>query len=279
MQETIHYQSSEKIPLWRPLLKLFGEHRDLIRSMVQRELSSRYKGSLMGIGWAIISPAVMIVIFTIIFSGIFGARFGNTGGHLSFAVYLFCGLLPWIAFSEGVNRSTNAMIENINLIKRVVFPVEALPVNLVLAGIITQLLGTIVLLVAFLALEHKFYLTILFLPLLLIIQLIATLGLSWLMASLGVFIRDMPQINQLWLMAWMYLTPIFFPENNIPSQYQWMIKCNPMAPLIRSYRRILLEGRMPDWSGLSFTLMVAVIFFVFGYWWFERTKKAFADVL
>ncbi len=279
MQETIHYQSSEKIPLWRPLLKLFGEHRDLIRSMVQRELSSRYKGSLMGIGWAIISPAVMIVIFTIIFSGIFGARFGNTGGHLSFAVYLFCGLLPWIAFSEGVNRSTNAMIENINLIKRVVFPVEALPVNLALAGIITQLLGTIVLLVAFLALEHKFYFTILFLPLLLIIQLIATLGLSWLMASLGVFIRDMPQINQLWLMAWMYLTPIFFPENNIPPQYQWMIKFNPMAPLIRSYRRILLEGRMPDWSGLSFTLTVAVVFFVFGYWWFERTKKAFADVL
>lgn len=279
MQETIHYQSSEKIPLWRPLLKLFGEHRDLIRSMVQRELSSRYKGSLMGIGWAIISPAVMIVIFTIIFSGIFGARFGNTGGHLSFAVYLFCGLLPWIAFSEGVNRSTNAMIENINLIKRVVFPVEALPVNLALVGIITQLLGTIVLLVAFLALEHKFYLTILFLPLLLIIQLIATLGLSWLMASLGVFIRDMPQINQLWLMAWMYLTPIFFPENNIPPQYQWMIKFNPMAPLIRSYRRILLEGRMPDWGGLSFTLAVAVVFFVFGYWWFERTKKAFADVL
>ena len=279
MQETIHYQSSEKIPLWRPLLKLFGEHRDLIRSMVQRELSSRYKGSLMGIGWAIISPAVMIVIFTIIFSGIFGARFGNTGGHLSFAVYLFCGLLPWIAFSEGVNRSTNAMIENINLIKRVVFPVEALPVNLALVGIITQLLGTIVLLVAFLALEHKFYLTILFLPLLLIIQLIATLGLSWLMTSLGVFIRDMPQINQLWLMAWMYLTPIFFPENNIPPQYQWMIKFNPMAPLIRSYRRILLEGRMPDWGGLSFTLAVAVVFFVFGYWWFERTKKAFADVL
>ena len=80
-------------------------------------------------------------------------------------------------------------------------------------------------------------------------------------------------------MAWMYLTPIFFPENNIPPQYQWMIKCNPMAPLIRSYRRILLEGRMPDWSGLSFTLTVAVVFFVFGYWWFERTKKAFADVL
>lgn len=277
--ETIQYQSSAKIPLWRPLLKLLTEHRDLIRSMVQRELSSRYKGSLMGIGWAIISPAVMIVIFTIIFSGIFGARFGNTGGHLSFAVYLFCGLLPWIAFSEGVQRSTNAMIENINLVKRVVFPVEALPVNIALAAIVTQLLGTIVLLAAFLILEQKFYLTILWLPVLLLIQLIVTLGLGWLMASLGVFIRDMPQINQLILMAWMYLTPIFFPENLVPQNFRALIQWNPIAPLIRSYRNILLEGKMPDWNGLSFTFIFAVICFVFGYWWFQRTKKAFADVL
>ena len=99
------------------------------------------------------------------------------------------------------------------------------------------------------------------------------------MASLGVFIRDMPQINQLILMAWMYLTPIFFPESNIPAGYQWMIKWNPMAPLIRSYRRILLDGEQPDWNGLSLTLAFALICFVAGYWWFHRTKKAFADVL
>ena len=264
MPEIIHYQSSAKIPLWQPLRKLFSEHRELIRSMVQRELSSRYKGSLMGIGWAIISPAVMIVIFTIIFSGIFGARFGNTGGQLSFAVYLFCGLLPWIAFSEGIQRATNSLFENINLVKRVVFPIEALPVNLALAAIITQLLGTVVLLVAHLLLERQLHVTVLMLPLLLIPQLLATVGLGWLMASLGVFLRDMPQINQLVLMAWMYLTPIFFPENLIPPSYSWLVKFNPMAPLIRSYRRILLEGQMPDWSGLSFTLAFAVVCFVVG---------------
>ncbi|MFN7927809.1 MAG: ABC transporter permease [Blastocatellia bacterium] len=277
--ETIQYQSSAKIPLWRPLRKLFSEHRDLIRSMVQRELSSRYKGSLMGIGWAIIHPAVMIVIFTIIFSGIFGARFGNAPGHLSFAVYLFCGLLPWIAFSEGVLRATNALIENINLVKRVVFPMEVLPVNLALAAVITQLLGTVVLLVAHFVLAQQLHVTVLLLPLLLIPQLLATVGLGWLMASLGVFLRDMPQINQLALMAWMYLTPIFFPETLIPPAYAWLIKYNPMAPLIRSYRRILLEGQLPDWRGLSFTCAFAGVCFVVGYWWFQRTKKAFADLL
>lgn len=233
----------------------------------------------MGIGWAIIHPAVMIVIFTIIFSGIFGARFGNAPGHLSFAVYLFCGMLPWIAFSEGVQRATNSLLDNINLVKRVVFPMEALPVNLALAAVITQLLGTIVLLVTHLLLARQLHVTVLLLPLLLIPQLMATVGLGWLMASLGVFLRDMPQINQLALLAWMYLTPIFFPENLIPPGYDWLIKYNPMAPLIRSYRRILLEGQMPDWRGLSFTLAFAVVCFVIGYWWFQRTKKAFADLL
>ncbi len=275
----LNYQASEKIPLWRPAVELVREHRGLIHSMVRRELTGRYKGSLMGVAWSVITPAVMIVIFTIIFSGIFNARFGNEGGHLSFAVYLFCGMLPWIAFSEGVQRATNTINDNVNLVKRVVFPVEALPVNLALAAVVQQLLGTIVLLVAALLLEHTLHLTLLWLPVLLIPQLLATIGLGWLMASLGVFIRDMPQFNQLLLMAWMYLTPIFYPENIIPNQYRWLVKLNPMAPLIRSYRRILLEGQMPDWGGLSYTLAFALICFVTGYWWFVRTKKAFADVL
>lgn len=275
----MHYQASANIPLWRAAASLISEHGGLIRSMVRRELSSRYKGSLMGLAWAIITPAVMIVIFTIIFSGIFNASFDSKGGHFSFAVYLFCGLLPWIAFSEGVQRSTNALTENVNLVKRVVFPIEALPVNLALTALVHQLLGTVVLLVAALLLEGTLYPTALLLPLLLVPQLLVTIGLGWLMASLGVFIRDMPQVNQLLLMAWMYLTPIFYPEDRIPPQYTWLVNFNPMAPLIRSYRRILLEGRLPDWRGLGFTLAFALLCFVFGYWWFERTKKAFADVL
>lgn len=275
----LNYQASAKIPLWQPGWQLLRDHRELIRSMVRRELTSRYKGSVMGIAWSVITPAVMIVIFTIIFSGIFNARFGNEGGHLSFAVYLFCGLLPWIAFSEGVQRATNSIHENVSLVKRVVFPVEALPVNLALAAVMQQLLGTLVLLVAALLFEGKLHATALMLPLLLLPQLMATVGLGWLMASLGVFIRDMPQFNQLLLMAWMYLTPIFYPENSIPEKWRWLVNLNPMAPLIRSYRRILLEGRMPDWKGLSYTTGFALLCFLFGYWWFIRTKKAFADVL
>lgn len=258
---------------------LFSEHRGLVRSMVRRDLTSRYKGSIIGPAWAIITPAVMIIIFTLIFSGIFGARFGGEGGHLSFALYLFCGLLPWIAFSDGIQRSTSSLTDNVNLVKRVVFPTEALPVNLALSAITQQMIGTVVLLVGALILERTIHPTALLLPVLLIPQFLATVGLGWMMASLGVFIRDMPQFNQLALTAWMYLTPIFYPESIIPPKYQWLVNLNPMAPLIRNYRRILLEGKTPDWRGLGVTMAFALVCFVLGYWWFERTKKAFADVL
>jgi lipopolysaccharide transport system permease protein len=275
----MNYQSGAKIPLWRPAVALVSDHRDLVRSMVRRDVSSRYKGSIIGPLWAIITPAVMIIIFTLIFSGIFGARFDSSGGHFSFALYLFCGLLPWIAFSDGVQRSTSSITDNVNLVKRVVFPTEALPVNMALSAITLQMFGTAVLLIGALVLERTIRPTILWLPVLLIPQFLATVGLGWLMSSLGVFIRDMPQFNQLALTAWMYLTPVFYPEKSIPQNYQWMVNLNPMAPLIRSYRRIILEGKAPDWRGLGVTLGFALVIFVFGYWWFERTKKAFADIL
>lgn len=275
----MNYQSSAKAPLWRAGAALVTEHAGLIKSLVGRELTSRYKGSFVGLAWSIITPAVMIVIFTLIFSGIFRARFGNSPGHFTFAVYLFCGLLPWIAFSDGIQRATTVLTDNVNFVKRVVFPIEALPVNVVFAALIHQLMGTAVLLIAAFILQRTIHPTALLFPVLLLPQLLTTLGLAWLMSSLGVFLRDMAQFNQLFFMAWMYLTPIFYPEDQIPESYRWLVEFNPMAPLIRSYRRILLDGEMPDWRGLAFTSFFAIVCFLVGYWWFARTKKAFADVI
>jgi lipopolysaccharide transport system permease protein len=275
----ISYQSSVKVPLWTPVLALFSEHRGLIRSMVQRDLSNRYKGSVMGLAWTIITPAIQILIFTLIFAGIFNARFGGETSRFGYAIYMFCGMLPWLAFSEGVQRAATAVTENVNLVKRVVFPIEALPVNLALSAVAQQLVGTLVLVIVAAVFERTFAATILLLPLLLLLQLLVTVGLGWLAASFGVFIRDTAQFTQLLLMTWMYLTPIIYPETMIPPEYRWLVNLNPLAPLIRSYRRILLEGAMPDWSGLAVTTLFAVFCFGVGYWWFERTKKAFADVL
>ena len=264
--------------VWRPLWQL-PRRIDLIWTLTKRELAARYKGSALGILWAVLTPLVMIAIFTIIFAGIFKARFGNSNSQWDFALYLFCGLLPWNAFQEALTFSSNVVVTRANLVKRVVFPLETLPLAQTLAAIINQLFGTMALLAGIILIRHKLHPTLIYLPVLLIPQFIATIGGAWLLASLGVFIRDIVQGTTLVLMAWMYLTPIIYPEAIVPDRYRPIINLNPFSALIRSYRRIIIEGAAPDWSGLAYFGAFALLAFVIGYWWFARSRKNFADVV
>ncbi len=277
MSRMISAQAARR-SVWRPLWQL-PRRFDLIVSLTKRELAARYRGSVLGILWAILTPVVMIAIFTIIFAGIFNAKFGASSSQWDYALYLFCGLLPWNAFQEALQLSANTIVSHANLVKRVVFPLETLPISLTLAAIANQLFGTVALIVAALLLRREIHLTILFLPVLLIPQLIATLGAAWLLASLGVFVRDIVQGVTLILMAWMYLTPIIYPESLVPDRYRSLVNLNPFTPLVRNYRRIILEGNLPDWQGLAYFTAFAIASFVLGYWWFARTRKNFADVI
>jgi len=265
-------------PVWKPLWQL-PRRLDLIVSLTRRELAARYKGSALGIAWAILTPVVTIAIFTIIFAGIFKARFGAANSQWDYALYLFCGLLPWNAFQESLQLSASAIVSRSNLVKRVVFPLETLPVSQTLAAMVNQLFGTIALFLAIVIIRRELHASVLFLPVLLIPQFVATLGGAWLLASLGVFIRDIVQGINLVLMAWMFLTPIIYPESIVPPAYRPFINLNPFTSLIRSYRRILLDGNMPDWAGVGYFALFGVLIFVFGYWWFARTRKDFADVI
>jgi lipopolysaccharide transport system permease protein len=264
--------------VWRPLLEL-PRRFDLIVSLTRRELAARYRGSVLGIIWALVTPVVMIAIYTFIFAGIFGARFGANGSAWDFALYLFCGLLPWTAFQEAVQHSSTTIVGHANLVKRVVFPLEILPVSLALTSLANQMFGTIALLIFQLIIRGDLHLTTLWLPVLLLPQLIATLGVAWLVASLGVFLRDMVQGIALLLTTWLYLTPIIYPESVVPERFRPLINANPFTGLVRSYRRIMLENSMPDWRGLAYFTIFALVCFVFGYWWFARTRKNFADVI
>jgi lipopolysaccharide transport system permease protein len=264
--------------VWRPLWELPGRF-DLVVSLARRELAARYKGSVLGIVWAVLTPIVMIAIFTFIFAGLFRARFGASGSGWDYALYLFCGLLPWTAFQESLQLSSTTIVSHANLVKRVVFPLETLPVAQALAALGNQMFGTIALLIGTLLIQHQLYPTLLWLPVLVLPQLLATLGAAWLLASLGVFLRDIVQGLTLLLMAWMYLTPIIYPESIVPERFKPFINLNPFTPLIRSYRRIMLEGAGPDWRGLAYFTIFALIIFIFGYWWFARTRKNFADVI
>ena len=264
--------------MWRPLWEL-PQRFDLIFSLARRELAARYKGSVLGLVWAILTPIVMIAIFTFIFAGIFGARFGAGGTAWDYALYLFCGLLPWTAFQESVQISSTTIIAHANLVKRVVFPLETLPVAQALSTLANQVFGTLALVVAAIIIRRELHPTLLWLPVLVVPQLVATLGAAWFIASLGVFLRDIVQGVALILMAWMYLTPIIYPESIVPEKFRPYINSNPFTPLIRSYRRIILEGTAPDWHGLAYFSLFALLAFIFGYWWFARTRKNFADVI
>ena len=264
--------------VWRPLWELPGR-LELIRSLARRELVARYKGSVLGIVWAIVTPVVMIAIFTFIFAGIFNARFGPRGTPWDYALYLFCGLLPWTMFQETLQQSSTTIVTHANLVKRVVFPLETLPVAQALSSLGNQMFGMLALVVASVIVRHELHVTILWLPALLVPQLIFTLGAAWLVASLGVFLRDIAQGITLVLMAWMYLTPIIYPESIVPERYRPFINANPFTPLVRSYRRIFLEGLPPDWPSLAYFALLAIVLFVFGYWWFAKSRRNFADVI
>lgn len=264
--------------VWQPLWEL-PARTELILSLARRELLARYKGSVLGIIWAVLTPVVMIAIFTIIFAGIFGARFGASSSHWDYALYLFCGLLPWTMFQETIQQSASTIVAHANLVKRVVFPLETLPVAQALSSLGHQLFGTAALIIGAIAIRHQLPATVLWLPVLLIPQMILTLGAAWLIASLGVFLRDISQGISLLLMAWMYLTPIIYPESVVPEKLRPFVNANPFTALVRNYRRVLLDGAFPDWRGLAYFTICAVICFVFGYWWFARTRKNFADVI
>ena len=264
--------------VWKPLWELPARW-ELILSLARRELLARYKGSVLGLIWPFLTPAVMIAVFTLIFAGIFGARFGPTGSSWDYALYLFCGLLPWTMFQETIQQSSNTIVTHANLVKRVVFPLETLPAAQALAALGNQLFGTVALLIAAVIIQKNVHGTIVFFPLLLVPQFLFTLGSAWLIASLGVFLRDIAQGISLLLMAWMYLTPIIYPESIVPARFRTVIDINPFTPLVRNYRRLFLDGLGPDWWGLAYFSLFSLVVFVFGYWWFARTRKNFADLI
>lgn len=270
--------SSVQQNVWRPLWQL-PKRAELIFSLAKRDLLTRYKGSVLGLLWAILNPVVMIAIFTFIFAGVFGARFGPNHTNLDYALYLFCGLVPWTMFQDTIQQSANTIVSRANLVKRVVFPLETLPVAQTFSALGNQLFATAALIVAAVLVRRQLPPTVLWFPVVLIPQLLLTVGGAWLIASLGVFLRDIAQGISLLLTAWMYLTPIIYPETMVPERFRRFIDLNPFTPLVRSYRRILLDGLPPDWSGLAYFTAIALVMFLFGYWWFARTRKNFADVI
>lgn len=256
-----------------------ARHRELIRNMTWRGFTARYRGSFGGLFWSVFQPLVMMAIYTVVFSLFLKVRFASDASPVTFSVYLLCGLLPWQAFSEGLSASTSVIRSNVNLVKRVVFPLEVLPLNLALTAAIQQVIGFVLLVPLAWLVSRQLHWSILFVPVILILQLLFAVGMNWIVASLAVYLPDLGQLVLLLLMMWMFLTPIFYPEDVVPKQALFIFRLNPMARLVTLYRNAFMTGVLPSPGGFIGAAVLCLLIFLVGYFWFVRTKKGFADVL
>jgi ABC-type polysaccharide/polyol phosphate export permease len=242
-----------------------------------RDLKGRYVGSVMGFFWSIVHPLVLLACYTFVFQVVFNVKPISPATD-NFAIFLFCGIMPWLYFQETVTRSCNCIIENSNLIRKTLFSSEILPVSHVISALVTHLLGMLILL-SVLGFTGLLNWTVIFFPLYLFLMAVFSLGLGWLVSSLQVFLRDTVQVVTVLLVFWFWFTPIFYSVEQIPLAFQQLAVFNPLTHVVEGYRLVLLEGKIPDLDGVGILTAFALVSFLFGGYVFRKTKREFADVL
>lgn len=257
--------------LWR--------NRKLIGSMVRRDMLSRYRGSFAGALWTFLNPLLLMATYAFIFGAVLKNRFGNDTSGVGYLLYFLAGMLPWLAFSEAVGRSPYVILEYRNFVKKLVFPLETLPVNLVIAGVVTEVFGMLIFLIGLLAARHSLPVSVVWLPVLIVPQLLLTAGLCWFLAALGIFVRDLAAVIGFILTLWFFLTPICYSEESLPPGARGILSLNPIFVLVEGYRSIFLDNRAPHFAPLAALWVGSAVVAVVGYAWFHRLRKSFADVI
>jgi lipopolysaccharide transport system permease protein len=254
-------------------------NRGLIRVMVRRDILGRYRGSFGGAFWTIINPLLLMLTYFFVFGVVLRDRYDPNATWWSFALYFLAGMLPWLAFSEAAGRAPGVMLEHRNFVKKLVFAVETLPVNLVVAGLVTELFAIILYCVFLLLINHQLPAALVWLPALLIPQILFTAGVSWFLAALGVFARDLGQIMGFVLTLWFFLTPICYPENKLPHAAAGVLTKNPIYVLVHGYRSIFLQNQAPAFGAMWKLWLVSMVVCLLGHAWFYKLRKSFPDLL
>lgn len=260
------------VDLWR--------NRGLIRALVHREVVGRYRGSVFGLFWSFFNPILMLIIYTLVFSVVFRMRWNvGSDSKTEFAMVLFPGLIVFTLFSECLNRAPSLILSNVNYVKKVVFPLEILPSVALGSAIFHGAVSMCVWFIAYLFLFGMPHLTVVLTPLVLLPLLLFILGVSWFLASLGVYLRDVAQFMGMITTILMFLSPIFYPVNAFPEKYRSLLFLNPITPAIEQARDVLFWGRMPDSSMYLIYLLGGALVAWCGFAWFQKTRRGFADVL
>ena len=262
------------------LIASVSKNRNLIISLIKREVIGRYRGSVMGLLWSFFNPVLMLIVYTFVFSVVFKARWtGGTGSKVEFALVMFTGLLLFNLFSEVLNRAPGLVINNVSYVKKVIFPLEILPLVALGAAAFHMLVSLIVWLIFFLIFFTIPSWTALAVPLVLIPLALLTLGLAWLLASLGVYLRDVGQVIGLITTVLMFLSPIFFPVAALPEKYQGIMQLNPLTYFVEETRNLMIWGKSLDWQKWGYWTALSSLVAWLGFAWFQKTRKGFADVI
>jgi lipopolysaccharide transport system permease protein len=254
-------------------------NRKLITSMVRRDISARYRGSFGGAMWTFLNPLLLMATYFFVFGVVLKTRFGADTSRSGFVLYFLAGMLPWLPFSEAVGRSPHVILEHRNFVKKLVFPLETLPINLVISGVVTEVFALLIFMAGLLIARGAVPGSVVWLPVLIVPQLLLTVGLCWFLAALGVFVRDLGQIIGFLLTLWFFLTPICYSETAMPAAAMKILAVNPIFVLVHGYRAIFLEDHAPDLESLIVLAAVSIVISVGGYAWFHRLRKSFADVI
>lgn len=255
-------------------------NRSLISQMTKREVIGRYRGSVMGLAWSFFNPVLMLAVYTFVFSVIFESRWvGVDTGKGGFAILLFVGMIVHGLFAECANRAPSLVMNNSNYVKKVVFPLEILPVITLGSALFHTCISLLVLVAAQVLVVGTLHWSSLLFPLILIPLILATLGASWLLASLGVYLRDVGHVISVLTTVLLFLSPVLYPVAALPDAYQPWLKLNPLTYIIEESRSVLLFGNLPDWGNLAIAIAVGASTAAVGFWFFQKTRKGFADVI
>lgn len=268
---------------WLPIHDKWWTKFDLLRTLVRRDLEARYKGSILGNLWPLVNQLSQLLIYTYVFSIVLRVKLSIQGlpdNNLTFGLWLFAGLLPWIAFTSGLITASVSVVGQPNLVKKVVFPLALLPLVPILATFIESSLGLIALIILVAVTSKTLHTTLALLPLVWLPQLLLTAGIGYFAAALTVFWRDIPQTLGMILNLWFYLTPIIYPVAAIPEQLRlWVFWLNPLAAIAEVYRDLVLVGEVKHWGQWGITSIVSILLFYGGLKCYQKLRPAFADVL
>jgi lipopolysaccharide transport system permease protein len=262
--------------IFQPLI----QHRNLLWQLSKRGIQSRYRGSVLGMFWSLLTPLLMLLVYSFVFSVVFQAKWNHPGAeNANFGVILFSGMIIHALFAEPMVLSSTSITGNPQYVKKVVFPLEVMAWSTLIVAGFQALISFIILILFMLISGMALHSTLLLFPLVVAPMILLSLGVSWLLSALTVFIRDIAQLVGIVSTVALFISPVFFPVDRLPVNWQSIIYLNPISYIVDQMRRISIYGEIPDWAGLGIYSLVSLLVAWLGLVVFQRLRNGFADVL